>query len=106
MKNRYKEEYSFKITVVGGEPTNCRNGHEVGDTYTCQYGCPEGFCSKSMAKLFPLMEAVRSGGDLSNLLSGASKHGGEFHCPDCVVKFKLEAFPNPDSETLETISTN
>jgi uncharacterized repeat protein (TIGR04076 family) len=98
MKNWYKEEYSFKITVVSvgvdGKPENCRNGHEVGDTYTCEYGCPSGFCSKSMAKLFPLMEAVRSGGDLSNLLAGATKHSGEFYCPDGVVVFKLEAFCN------------
>jgi hypothetical protein len=38
------------------------------------------------------MEAVRSGGDLSNLLAGATKHSGEFYCPDGVVLFKLEAF--------------
>lgn len=98
MKNWYKEEYSFKITVVSvgadKEPVNCRNGHEIGDTYTCEYGCPGGFCSKSMIKLFPLMEAVRSGGDLSNLLVGASKHSGEFICPDGVVTFGLEAFCN------------
>jgi uncharacterized repeat protein (TIGR04076 family) len=95
MKNVYKEEYSFKITVVAvapdGKPENCRNGHEVGDIYTCEYGCPGGFCSKSMAKLFPLMEAVRAGGDLSKLLL-ASKHSGEFICPDGVVTFRLEAF--------------
>ncbi|HBN83742.1 MAG TPA: hypothetical protein DDZ89_07835 [Clostridiales bacterium] len=77
MKNGYKEEYPFKITVItvgaDGKPENCRNGHMVGDTYTCEYGCPisvegtGGFCSKSMAKLFPLMEAICAGGDLSNL---------------------------------------
>ena len=98
MKNWYKEDYSFTITVVSvgpdGKAERCRNGHEVGDTYACEYGCPSGFCSKSMAKLFPLMEAVRSGGDLSNLLARASKHSGEFTCPDSVVKFKLEAFRN------------
>ena len=98
MKNCYKEDYFFKITVVSvgtnGKPENCRNGHEIGDTYTCKYGCPGGFCSKSMAKLFPLMESVRAGGDLSNLLAGASKHSGEFICPDGVVAFKMEAFRN------------
>ena len=98
MKNWYKEEYSFKITVIAvgtnGKPENCRNGHEVGDTYSCEYGCPGGFCSKSMAKLFPLMEAVRAGGDLSNLLVGASKHSGESVCPDGVVTFNLESTKN------------
>jgi len=76
MKNWYKEEYTFKITVISvganSKPENCRNGHEVGDTYICEYGCPGGCCSKSMAKLFPLMEAVRAGGDSSNLLAGAT----------------------------------
>ena len=98
MKNWYKEEYSFRITVVNtganNKPENCRNGHEAGDTYACEYGCPGGFCSKSMMKLFPLMEAVRSGGDLSNLLAGALKHSGEFVCPDGVVTFRIEAFRN------------
>lgn len=98
MKNWYKEDYNFEITVLSvepdGKPERCRNGHEVDDSYTCGYGCPAGFCSKSMAKLFPLMEAVRSGGDLSNLLAEASKHSGKFCCPDGVVTFKLEATRN------------
>jgi hypothetical protein len=47
-----------------------------------------------MAKLFPLMEAVRAGGDLSNLLTGGSKHSGDFYCSDGAVVFKLEAFRN------------
>lgn len=50
-----------------------------------------GFCSKSMSKLFPLLESVRSGGDLSNLLPGAEKHMCEVTCPDGVVKFRLDA---------------
>jgi len=40
------------------------------------------------------MEAVRAGGDLSNLLAGAARHSGKFTCPDGVVIFKLEAFRN------------
>ncbi|MCL2462038.1 MAG: TIGR04076 family protein [Defluviitaleaceae bacterium] len=98
MTNWYKEAYTFKITVIyvhgDGAPGYCRNGYEPGDEFTCGYGCPGGFCSKSMAKLFPLMEAVRSGGDLSNLLMGASKYSGEFNCPDGPVTYKLEAFHN------------
>lgn len=101
MKNWYKEEYNFKIKVISvgidGNVHHCRNGHEVGDVYTCEYGCPMpqndegGFCSKSMSKLFPLLEAVRSGGDLSNLQSRAEKHKCKFTCPDGVVSFSLEA---------------
>lgn len=68
MKIWYEETWKFKITVLSIKPDNnprghCRNGHETGDEYTCFYDCPGGFCSKSMLKAFPLMEAIRSGGE-------------------------------------------
>ena len=45
MKKWYAEEYEFQIEVTGflrGNSTEhyCRNGEEIGDTYTCTYGCP------------------------------------------------------------------
>jgi uncharacterized repeat protein (TIGR04076 family) len=58
MKNWFPEQYKFKITVlaVGGDgnPHHCRNGHEVGVTYECGYGCPGGFCSKTAYRLFTI----------------------------------------------------
>jgi uncharacterized repeat protein (TIGR04076 family) len=94
MKHWYYEEYSFKITVLpiksDNKPLNhCRNGHEVGDEFRCEYGYPAKFCSKPMLKLFPLMEAVRSGGDLRNL-GGRDKHIVEFECLGGVVWFRFE----------------
>ena len=72
MKKWYAEEYEFTIEVTGflrSDHTEryCRNGEEVGDKYTCTYGCPvnqdgQGICSKTMMMLFPLMEAVRAAG--------------------------------------------
>jgi len=96
MKKFIEEDYSFTITVVDGVRNkngaiDCRNGHEVGDTYVCEYGCPGGFCSKSMLKLFPLLEAVRAGGDLGNLVANAERHKCVFTCADGCVKFTLEA---------------
>ena len=77
MKKWYEEEYEFQIEVIsflrGNSTENyCRNGEEIGDTYICTYGCPvngqgQGICSKVMMMLFPIMEAVRSGGDLENI---------------------------------------
>ncbi len=95
MKRFIKEEFSFQITVVDGKRNrdnalDCRNGHEIGDTYVCEYGCPKDFCSKCMMKAFPLMEAVRAGGDLRNL-GGDSTHTITFSCPDGIVLFRLEA---------------
>ena len=70
MKKWYDEEYEFEIEVIGflrGDHTEhyCRNGEEVGDKYSCTYGCPvnrdgQGICSKTMMMLYPLMEAIRS----------------------------------------------
>jgi ribosomal protein S18 acetylase RimI-like enzyme len=51
-----------------------------------------------MLKLFPLMEAVRSGGDLRNL-GGFDKNIIEFDCPEGAVRFRLEAIKNNTSET-------
>ena len=63
MKKWYDEEYEFQVEVTGflrGDHTEryCRNGEEVGDRYTCTYGCPvnqdgQGICSKAMLLLFP-----------------------------------------------------
>lgn len=56
MKKWYDEEYEFQVEVTGflrGDHTEryCRNGEEVGDRYTCTYGCPvnqdgQGICSR------------------------------------------------------------
>ena len=66
MKKWYDEEYEFEIEVTGflrGNETEgyCRNGEQVGDKYTCTYGCPvnaqgQGICSKTMTALFPVMD--------------------------------------------------
>ena len=102
MKKWYDEEYEFEVEVTGflrGDRTEryCRNGEEVGDRYTCTYGCPvnqdgQGICSKTMMMLFPLMEAVRSGGDLENV-GGSGRYVKDIVCPDGCVCFRLTARP-------------
>ena len=102
MKKWYDEEYEFEVEVVGflrGERTEryCRNGEEVGDRYTCTYGCPVnaqgyGICSKTMMLLYPIMEAVRSGGDLVKV-GGDGRYTKEIVCPDGCVLFRLTARP-------------
>ena len=100
MQKWYDEEYQFEIEVTGflrGDHTQgyCRNGEEIGDRYTCTYGCPvnadgQGICSKVMLMLFPIMEAVRSGGDLENI-GGSGKYSKDIVCPDGCVLFRLTA---------------
>lgn len=100
MKKWLDEEYEFEIEVTGflrGERTEnyCRNGEEIGDKYTCTYGCPvnadgQGICPKVMLVLYPLMEAVRSGGDLESV-GGDGKYSKTVVCPDGCVIFRLSA---------------
>lgn len=102
MKKWYDEEYAFTVEVTGflrGTKTEnyCRNGEEIGDRYVCTYGCPvnaqgQGICSKTMMLLFPLMEAVRSGGDLRNV-GGSDRYVKNLVCPDGCVMFRLTATP-------------
>ena len=90
MKKWYNEEYEWEIEVIGflrSDHTEryCRNGEEIGDKYTCTYGCPvtadgQGICSNAMMMLFPIMDAVRSGGDLENF--GGNRHSSQhLVCP-------------------------
>lgn len=100
MKKWYKEEYEWHIEVMGflrGSKTEnyCRNGEEIGDVYSCTYGCPvnaegEGICSKVMMMMFPIMEAVRSGGNLE-YIGGSSQYSKDIVCPDGCVLFRMTA---------------
>jgi len=102
MKKWYAEEYEWEIEVTGflrGDTTErySRNGEEVGDTYTSTYGCPvnkdgQGICSKVMTMIFPIMESVRSGGDLTNI-GGDSKYTKQIAYPDGCVMFRMTAKP-------------
>lgn len=100
MKKWYDEEYEWEIEVTGflrGSRTEryCRNGEEIGDKYTCTYGCPvnkdgQGTCSKVMMMMFPIMEAVRNSGNLENI-SGDSQYSKNLVCPDGNVIFRMTA---------------
>lgn len=98
MKKWYDEEYEFSIEVTGylrgdGPEHLCRNGEEIGDKYTCTYGCPVnaqglGICSKMMQLLYADMQAVRSGGSLE-LIGGSSEYEKDYVCPDGCVCFHM-----------------
>ena len=91
MEKWYQEEYTWTVEVIGYLRGNtpegyCRNGEEIGDRYTCTYGCP----------VFPLMEAIRSGGDLRNV-GGSGKYTKDVVCPDGCVIFRLTATPTGEA---------
>ena len=102
MKKWYDEEFEFTVEVTGylrgAKPERyCRNGEEIGDRYTCTYGCPVnaqgyGICSKTMLMLYPIMESLRSGGDLRNI-GGDGPYEKTIVCPDGCVLFRLCAKP-------------
>lgn len=99
MKKWYEEEYLFEIQVTGflrSDHTKryCRNGEEIGDKYTCTYGCPVneqgyGICPKMMQILFADMQAVRSGGDLTKV-GGTTPFSKDYVCPDGCVCFHMD----------------
>ena len=99
MKKWYKEVYEWEIEVIGflnsDRTEDIAGTEEIGDKYTCTYGCPvnqdgQGICSKVMMIMFPIMEAVRSGGDLVNV-GGSSKYSKDVVCPDGCVIFRMTA---------------
>lgn len=100
MKKWYDEEFVWEVEVISflrSDHTEryCRNGEEIGDTYTCTYGCPvnadgQGICSKVMIMMFPIMEAIRSGGDLTNI-GGEDTYRKDIVCPDGCVMFRMTA---------------
>ena len=102
MKKWYDEEFEFTVEVIGylrgDKPERyCRNGEEIGDRYTCTYGCPVnaqgyGICSKTMLMLYPIMESLRSGGDLRNI-GGDGPYEKTIVCPDGCVLVRLCAKP-------------
>lgn len=102
MKKWYEEEYEFEIEVTGflrSDKTEnyCRNGEEIGDKYTCTFGCPVnaqgyGMCSKMMQIMYADMQAIRSGGNLENV-GGTSSYEKDYVCPDGCVCFHLKAIP-------------
>lgn len=50
----------------------------------------QGICSKTMMMLYPIMEAIRSGGDLENI-GGDGRYTKNIVCPDGCVMFRLTA---------------
>ena len=53
---------------------------------------PKALSCKCMMVMFPIMEAVRSGGDLENI-GGDGKYSKTVVCPDGCVMFRLTAKP-------------
>jgi uncharacterized repeat protein (TIGR04076 family) len=100
MKKWYDEEFEWEIKVIrflhGNDTVGyCRNGEEIGDTYITTYGCPvnkngQGICSKVISIMFPIMEAVRAGGDLRNI-GGSDTYTKDVVCPDGCVVFRMTA---------------
>ena len=93
MKKWYSEDWRFTIEVlqVGKEnrAEECRLGLERGDSFTCGYETPAGFCPTSFIKIFPSLEVLRCGGDLRNM-GAPSPAEMTFLCPDGAVRFRLK----------------
>lgn len=90
MKKWIDENWEFTITVTKGRYDTCRMGFETGDTFTCTYDCPAGFCPKTMPVLHTLCEIVRCGGTLK-LRGSDFDYELDFPCVDGPIQFHLSA---------------
>lgn len=90
MRKWVEEDWEFTVTVFKGEAEQCRLGFEQGDSFTCEYEVPAGFCPKTMPVLYTLCEIIRCGGSFK---ARGSDQDYEicFNCADGPVSFRLEA---------------
>lgn len=90
MRKWIVEDWQFTITVTSGKADECRLGFEAGDTFTCEYAVPTGFCPKTMPVLHTLCEVIRCGG--SFIQRGSDKpYEIDFPCADGAITFHLTA---------------
>lgn len=61
MKRWMTEDWEFEIAGA----RDCRPGFEEGDRFIFQYGCPAGFCPRTMAEIYTWCEVIRCGGDFT-----------------------------------------
>lgn len=93
MKPWYREDVHFEAVVaeVRGGSGSCRCGHEPGDSYTMAYGTPKGLCGELYHRLFPMLEVLRAGGDVSALEPAGSRDEVLVWCPSRVVRLSVRA---------------
>lgn len=102
MQKWMKEDWEFVVTVTKGKARDCRLGLEKGDAFVFQYGCPGGFCPRTMTELYTWCEVVRCGGDFT-YRGCTSKYEMMFACPCSVLEFSLVAVPINRNENGEYI---
>lgn len=96
-------ETGFRLEVISvndrGLPPErvCRAGHSLGQRWNLGWNTPEGLCGEVYVSIYPLLFALRTGGDVRRL--GSSSPGQRIYtCPSRVVTFLLSVErENPDS---------
>ena len=93
---RRGEDVRFAVRVVAvgdGRPATgelCRAAHKVGQTFEFDWRTPEGLCGEAYAAMYPLLFALRVGGDMRGLGS-SDRDVRVFTCPSRVVRFEVRA---------------
>lgn len=85
---KWKEPTTFEVEVV--EAKYCRAGHNQGEKFTFAWNTPEGLCGEAFVGMYPVLCALRTGGDM-RLLGSEEKHTRVYTCPSRVVKFRITA---------------
>ena len=95
------DEMKFQLEVIEvddrGLPINraCRAAHRKGQRWSFDWHTPSGLCGEVYAGLYPLLVALRVGGDMRELGS-TEPNRRVYTCPSRVVRFRLSAFSGVD----------
>ncbi|MBU7024413.1 MAG: TIGR04076 family protein [Theionarchaea archaeon] len=85
----WREPVKFEVEIVE-VASACRAEHKKGQTFTFDWNTPQGVCGESFVGMYPLLFALRVGGDMQ-MLGSPDKNMRVYTCPSRVVKFKIAA---------------
>jgi uncharacterized repeat protein (TIGR04076 family) len=85
----WKEPVRFEVEIVE-VASACRAEHEKGQKFTFDWNTPQGICGESFVGMYPVLFALRVGGDMQ-MLGSPDKNTRVYTCPSRVVKFRIAA---------------
>ncbi|MBU7013376.1 MAG: TIGR04076 family protein [Theionarchaea archaeon] len=86
----WKEPIKFEVEILE-VASACRAQHEKGQTFTFDWNTPKGICGESFAGMYPILFALRTGGDMQ-MLGSPNRNSRVYTCPSRVVKFRITAW--------------
>ncbi|MFX0092096.1 MAG: TIGR04076 family protein [Candidatus Hodarchaeota archaeon] len=91
-EDQWYEPMRFDIEVIEVKSA-CRVDHKTGETFQAEYRTPDKpICSEAYIGMYPLLVAMRLGGDM-RLLGKKKSLEAIYTCPSRVVRFLIRGIP-------------